>query len=179
MDANIEEIWKDVVGHEGLYQVSNHGRVKSFRDKVKGPKILSHNPGNKNDYPAFFSHGERILIHRALMIAFCPVDGYERLQVNHKDANKKNNHISNLEWTTAKGNAQHARALKIQKVLRGSEKNQSKFTESDIPKIRELSRQGLSHGQIASRYNVNRATITKILLGIRWKHVGFLIGEEL
>jgi hypothetical protein len=109
------EVWKDVIGYEGLYQISNFGRVKSFpkwmgsyysKEKILTPKVdkdgyenvgLCH-PNNKRKY---------LRINRLVASAF--IENPNNLpQVNHNDGNKKNNFADNLEWASAQENVQHA-----------------------------------------------------------------------
>lgn len=96
----MEEIWKDIAGYEGLYQVSTEGRVRSLKNKtiklLKPYKMLKRGgylevglrvPGIKKNYK----------IHRLVAEAFIPnPEGYN--EVNHKDENKENNCVNNLEW---------------------------------------------------------------------------------
>lgn len=90
------EIWKGINGYEGLYQVSNLGRVKSKRKILKpinGEYLkvgLSKNGVQKTLY-----------IHRLVAETFL---GRSNLQVNHKDENKHNNYVDNLEWISFKEN---------------------------------------------------------------------------
>lgn len=110
----MKEIWKDVVGWGGLYKVSNLGRVKSIDRKSWNGKIWYERKGKilkgcrdkdgycivslrrKNEHKTF-------KVHRLVAEAFIPnPDGYP--QVNHKDENKINNCIKNLEWCSAKYN---------------------------------------------------------------------------
>lgn len=115
-----EEIWKDIEGYEGLYQVSNLGRVKSLNRKVK------FSPGEKQEYyqrkperylspnkkeNGYFEHslykeGKRkhMYAHRLVALHFIP-NPDDLPQVNHKDENKSNNRVSNLEWITAQENS--------------------------------------------------------------------------
>ena len=105
----MEEIWKDIEGYEGLYQVSNLGRVKSLGRKVKKingkmnvcEKILK--PGIGNGYKKVSlwknNSSKMFLIHRLVALAFIPNN--ENLPiVNHKDENRLNNAVDNLEWCT-------------------------------------------------------------------------------
>lgn len=109
----MKEIWKDIVNLEGLYQVSNLGRVRSldhFRKNGAGiylqkGKILS--PQNANGYcfVRLSKNGKtrQYLIHRLVAQAFISnLEQYD--EINHKDENKQNNHVSNLEWCTHKYN---------------------------------------------------------------------------
>lgn len=113
----MEEIWKDIAGYEGLYQVSNLGRVRSYdRYVVKiHPKLLTpytfilkgkvlKNKVHDNGYLYVSLYSDKTpknhYIHRLVAMAF--VQGHDDVNnvVNHKDENKKNNHWTNLEWCT-------------------------------------------------------------------------------
>ena len=106
-DDKMEEIWKDIEGYEGLYQVSNLGRVKSF---YKEGRILK----QCIDKDGYFCVGlfknkkqNNKHVHRLVATAF--VDGYfEGAVVNHIDENKQNNLWTNLEWVTNQYNVQYS-----------------------------------------------------------------------
>ena len=99
-----QEIWKDIVGYEGLYKVSNLGRVKSLRlNKIMGTgnKRYTHLILVKNKVKKTYD------VHRLVAQAFIP-NPLNKEQVNHIDGNKQNNCVDNLEWTTIKENMKHA-----------------------------------------------------------------------
>jgi len=109
------EIWKDIAGYEGLYQVSNLGRVKSLkrnhgnsqnlRDRILTLEIA------KNGYHRtrlWIRQGvKRFSVHRLVAQAFIS-NPQQKPQVNHMDGNPRNNQASNLEWVTQSENALHA-----------------------------------------------------------------------
>lgn len=108
------EIWKDIPGYEGLYQVSNLGRIKSilFRNRqieYKRERILIPQPNGTGYLKTILSKNgifKQYLIHRLGAMAFLP--NPENLpQINHKDENKHNNKVDNLEWCTEKYNHEY------------------------------------------------------------------------
>jgi hypothetical protein len=101
------EEWRDVIGFEGFYEVSNIGRVRNYvtkkirlpyKHKGKYLKVSLHRKGFKRNYP----------VHRLVAMAFIPNE-YNKLEVNHKDLNKMNNYVDNLEWVTGEENREHYR----------------------------------------------------------------------
>lgn len=106
----MNETWKDIPGFEGSYQISDHGRLKSFKELKEG-RILS-TINNRGGYISVVlcrnNKAERSTrIHRLVAENF--LSNPENLpEVNHIDGNKQNNHITNLEWVTRKQNMAHA-----------------------------------------------------------------------
>jgi hypothetical protein len=107
----MDEIWKDIKGYEGKYQISNFGRVKSLkRDYRHKDRILKPLPKEKEYVRVHLmdkGNEEWAYVHRIVAETF--IEKKEGCDiVNHLDNNPSNNNVNNLEWTTYKGNIQHA-----------------------------------------------------------------------
>ncbi|PTI10711.1 hypothetical protein BU096_00640 [Staphylococcus xylosus] len=103
----MEEVWKDVKGYEGLYQISNLARVKSFkRSKPRILKPFINKDGYLNVELSNSISNKTMSIHRLVATAFIP-NPNNKEQVNHIDEVKTNNDLSNLEWVTQKENMNH------------------------------------------------------------------------
>ena len=123
----IEEQWLDIPGYEGLYQISNFGRVKSFY--FKKHRILKHHKVKGYSNVELYKNKKKkqFYIHRLVMENFCPIENMNVLDVNHKDEDKSNNHISNLEWMTHKDNLNYgSRAEKARMKMQGKNSSRSK-----------------------------------------------------
>ena len=116
------EIWKDIPGYEGIYAVSNFGKVKSLQRTRKGSygsirivyeKILNHKIDKDGYHIVTLSKEGKtkcIGVHRLVAQAFLP-NIYNLPMVNHKDENPSNNFVDNLEWCTAKYNNNYGTAI--------------------------------------------------------------------
>ena len=164
------ERWRNITGYNGMYKVSNYGRVMSFRFNKK--KLLK--PGRSKKYLTYAFCVNRnvkvILAHRLVAGAFIPkMEGQDF--VNHIDGDPTNNHVSNLEWVTHKENMIHAG--KMGKMSRKGEKNKnSKLTEKEVLEIRELFKEGtLNQTKIAKLFGVHKTLISLICRRKIWNHV--------
>lgn len=105
------EVWKDIEGFEGKYQVSNMGNVRSFSRWKNGNILKPGTNGSGYFYVQLVKDGRKNVIvrviHRLVAIAF--IENPDNLpEVNHIDGNKKNNNVENLEWVSRERNIQHA-----------------------------------------------------------------------
>ena len=177
----MEEIWKDIKGYEGLYQVSNLGRVRSIdrRDRLgrhfKG-RVLSQCKQRGNYlYVQLQKNGKSkpSKIHRLVAQAFIP-NPENKATVNHKYCNKGNNVVENLEWCTNLENITHA---KIHGLLKGrsnpNETNgRAKLTETQILEIRRTFVKGSREfGTVAlgKKYGVSSTQISRIAANDSWR----------
>lgn len=116
----MKEIWKDIKGYDGLYQISNLGRIKSLDRTIERSdgkkrflcgKILKLQPDKRGGYyqAVISKNSVRSVakVHRLVALYFCK--GYSKnLVVNHKDGNRQNNVYTNLEWVTQRDNIRHS-----------------------------------------------------------------------
>lgn len=177
----MEEIWKDIQGYEGIYQISNLGRVKSlsriiFRGRGKHItkdviiKIYVNNTGYYGVNLNVNKTHKSFLLHRLIAKAFIPNPNNYPC-INHIDGNPLNYSISNLEWCTYSQNTTHA--YKINRMSQtGLHNNNVKLTEKDVLSIRnEYVQNKETLISIAKKYNVYLTCIHKIVNRRTWKHI--------
>lgn len=149
--ARDDEIWKDIPGYEGIYQVSTKGRVRSFWKKE--PHILKQTlttTGYKKVELYKDKKRKTYKVHRLVALAFI-LNSENKPNINHKDGNPLNNTVENLEWCTQKENVEHAIKTGLKKVY--------KF---EIKELKELYKiYGLK--KIAKMYNTSFVPIKKTL----------------
>ena len=125
----MEEVWRDIKGFEGLYQVSNSGKVKSLNFHRENRECELKSKVTKDGYyeTALSKNGKYkyIRTHRLVAMAFCE-NPNNKNEVNHIDGNKLNNRADNLEWVTSSENQKHAYKLGLQKVSGGAILNRKK-----------------------------------------------------
>jgi len=162
------EQWRDIENYEGYYQVSNFGRVRSFHQRT----IHILKPRSAFDYfkvPLCRGKGDEKIFFVHILVAktFIPNPENKKI-VNHKDGNKKNNHVSNLEWVTQSENLKHAYKIGLLKPLHGTESPRSKLTEDDVKYIRKVYKprdRKFGAVALAKTFGVNRYTIYNIISG--------------
>jgi hypothetical protein len=169
--------WRDVVGFEGFYQINAIGgirRVKLGRGSVIG-RILK-NTNHPNGYLSVSlwrdNVGFTFLVHRLVVDAFIGTIPKDK-EVNHKDGNKKNNHVSNLEIVTRKENIAHAMNTQIINN-KGEDNVMARLTEENVSLIRQLyTKGGIRNGgpgyiSLGKQFDVHWGTIRNIIKGNTW-----------
>ena len=182
----MEEIFKPIVGYEGLYEISNLGRVKGLvkmnrcgnqhgaksfkpiRERIMKEWLLNRGSGYKAVTLVKEGVKKNLLVHRLVALTFI-YNSENKLTINHIDGNSKNNHVSNLEWCTQKENVDHARLI----LKRGSISGQgSKLTPRSVIEIKRwYATQKISQGKLGAYYGAKDNVIYGIVNNITWKNV--------
>lgn len=163
------EIWKDIKGYEGLYQVNKIGQVRKLKHEIKilAPEVMK--KGYLRVSLTKNKQRTRILIHVIVAKHFIP-NHDNKQQVNHINGIKSDNRIENLEWCTNKENCIHAVKNNLRLAVFGEEAGGSKLSEIDVIEIRNLKGK-LIKKEIAEKFNISIHTIKQIHQNISWKHL--------
>ena len=163
------ENWKPVQGYEQRYLASYSGRIKSSSTD----KVLAGGVGGTGYWQVLlYNNGKRqcFKVHRLIAIAFIP-NPKNYPVINHKDGNKLNNCVSNLEWCDMKHNNIHAYQTKLKLGPLGIKNGFCKLQEKDVIEIRQLRKQNKTLMEIAGIYNVSFQLISRISNNKNWKHL--------
>lgn len=170
----MREVFEDLKGYEDSYQISDSGRIFTKR-RLIGNQIYY----GKELVPQLTEDGylkvtlsknckcKRFYLHRLVALQF--IENPDNLpQINHKDGNKLNNEVSNLEWCTKETNQNHA--VRTGLIQRGADRPSAKLTENQVLEIYKL--KGVLKAQdIADKYGVSKNTICCILRGSKWSYL--------
>jgi hypothetical protein len=177
MAVQDSEQWKPVPGYEGLYEVSDHGRVRSLDRRVvdslgrarriRGRVLRAGLTSVGYDSVALYICGQKrtALVHRLVLSAFagpCP-SGMEGC---HDDGVRTNNRLENLRWDTHMANV--ADATRHGTQVRGERHGRTKLTEAQALEIRYSDE---SQRVVAERFGVSQQSVSDIRTGKRWAHI--------
>ncbi|WP_418583421.1 HNH endonuclease [Holdemanella porci] len=171
-------MWK-FIRDSNFYQVNEYGNIRRVSGKImrKDGKSFSIKESNvktfvsKDGYeivPLKLDIRSKLLVHRVVLEAFCPVENMINLDVNHIDGNKLNNNLNNLEWCTKHENMQHAMRIGLFNPQNrcGEKHPMCKLSSDDVEEIKRLIKSGnLTQHKIAEIYNVSDCTISEIKTG--------------
>lgn len=170
------EQWKDILGFEGLYEVSSMGELRNKATKKILKPVITH-----CGYYRFriIKNEERFnkMLHRLVCEAFIENPEQKRT-INHKDGNKLNNNIENLEWNTHSENIHHAIKLGLFHINRDPfNRHHSCLSEEQVLEIdRMIKSKEHTYKQIALMFGVHPSRIEKIKARTTWKHLFEKIG---
>lgn len=156
----MKEEWKEIKGFEGIYEVSNLGRIRRYLKPAinnlgyKHLALMKNATDEKKEY----------LLHRLVAEAFIP-NPDNLPYINHKDENPSNNHVDNLEWCTQKYNVNYGTSIERRKHKRS--KKIIQLTLDDVP-LRIFS--SLTS---TKEYGFNPAHVSSCCKGKRKSHLGY------
>lgn len=160
----------DIPGYPG-YTATKSGKVFSYKKKRKELKIHINNAGYKfvGLYCNRTKKTKSFPVHRILAMIF--IGDITGMQINHKNGNKLDNRINNLEICTASENILHSFKMGMSTINKGSECNLSKLREHQIKTIKKRILAGHKNKKIAKDYNVDPSLISHIKRGKAWAHL--------
>lgn len=150
------------IPHYPNYEINTYGII---RNKTTGKNIKWVDNGNGYQFVRLYNSdtpkGRGCLIHRLVMSTFVPTEG-QNMDVNHKDGNKSNNKLDNLEWCTKSENTRHAHSTGL---------FTNKLTIDQVKEIKERLKTAKAYSKLAREYGVRHSTIWKIANGILYDYV--------
>lgn len=169
------ERWLPVVGYEGLYEVSDLGRVRGLDRVVNARKwrgaVMNPSKVERGCFKVALSSGgrkTRFYVHRLVLTAFCrqPKSGEH---ANHIDFNPSNNRLDNLEWATPHGNMAHS--VLWGRTAHGERNNRAKLTPSAVADIRVRFAGGERQEVLANEYGITQTNVSLVCLRKTWRRV--------
>lgn len=136
--------------------------MSTFTDKDGYQRVrLTMTNGKRRNFP----------VHRLVMTMFCPIEGMMNLQVNHKNGNKFDNTLNNLEWCTCQENIEHAVRTNL-RDNKGEKNYFHKITEQDVKEIRQLYKTGnYTYRQLGKMFGLYEDHVSHIVRGLAWSHI--------
>lgn len=162
------EIWKDIPGTNGEYKISNYGKVMTAKTgRILSPAIDM--CGYERVCLFKMDRHRRYKVHRLVAITFIPnPNGKE--QVNHKDGNKRNNSVDNLEWVTHKENMRHAKATGLRE---GHQRFCNSIKKRIVATNIESGKEIIFDSILAAKKALGTCHIQEVLKGLRYEAKGY------
>lgn len=168
-DTDTTEQWKEIPGSNGRYEVSDYGRVRSW-----------YNKGGRRDTPLYnrpflskvgyvtyrinLAYGKpaNLSIHRIVMLAFV---GSSDLTVNHKNGDKTDNRLCNLEYMTHGDNIRHSYSVLNRQNARGEDAGATVLTDKQVDWLRRLATEGKTIRELMEIFAISAGHVTNLKLG--------------
>ncbi len=178
-----QEVWKSVIGYEGLYEISNYGRLKALAKIVESPdwghralkkrkeRILKCHISNgyvRVQLSINKNNTKELPVHRLVAQAFIP-NPENKLEVNHINCIKHDNRVENLEWCTSLENKKHARKMGLLKGRVGEDHPHTTLKNEQVIEI--YLNDNLSCYNLSKIYSTSQSTIVNIKRGKTWQHI--------
>jgi hypothetical protein len=168
------ERWQAIEGTSSRYFISTFGRLLTMAWKGTDQTRVMKPALDARGYPRtmIIQNGRTgtVKLHRLVALAYLP-NPLNLPQVNHKNGQKDDNRVENLEWMDGKQNVQHAFA-RTSRTMEGTKAPNSKLTEAQVLEIRAKYVPRLySSARLAKEYSMSVAAIKKILQRAHWKHI--------
>lgn len=165
------EIWQPAFGFEGIYEVSSLGRVRRLLAATGaqvGGTIKPYEQPNGYLQLSLRKAGRyiKVYVHRLVLMSFT---NERSPTVNHKNGDRADCRLTNLEWMSHSENLTHACRVLGQRI--GTKHWAAKLDPQKVRKARQLRTSGWTHQKIADHFHVSRLSITHMLIGKSWKHV--------
>lgn len=170
----MKEAWESIKGYEGIYEISNTGKVKSISREIKNKngkvfktktKILT--PIGVGKYKGVQLCNEdghkKYYVHRLVAFHFLGDPEKKDWTVNHKDGDKNNNHVMNLEWLSMADNIRHAFETGLNNHY-GENNPRCKFSDETVVELRRLYKTGdYSQAELAREFGISKMQVHRIV----------------
>jgi ribosomal protein L18 len=168
------EEWKDIKGFGNFYKISNYGRVKNEVSKILRTYLDSN--GYIQARFTYDKNKKSASVHRLVALYFLENEN-NHIEVNHKDGNKKNNNVNNLEWCSRSENLKHAYKTGLKIAPKGTQNNQSKLNEEQVKKILTDKSKNKKFTNVYKEYEhiISKGTFNSIWTRKTWKHVEYIM----
>jgi len=169
-----QEVWKTITEFPA-YSVSNLGRIRrDVKSLRKQPGIIKPikrgRPNKEYCYVELYRDNKpfRKLVHRVVVECFIGPAASRLLQVNHKNGDRNDNNLNNLEWVSASENIQHSYRVLLRRRAYGERNGSSKLKEADVRAVRAMLDRMESNVDIARKLNISPSSISAIKTGKLW-----------
>lgn len=179
----MNDVWKDIPGYDG-YQATTDGRIRAIdrvcsSGKKRHGRVLKQKTHDGYQYINF--HRVPVAVHRLVALAFIPNPESKKC-INHKDLNRANNNVDNLEWCTHSENAKHAlahgRLIHLQRghdFVRGEKNNNAKLSDELVRNLRSKISTWVEAKQYARNNGLSPSSVWRAITKKTWAHVAIAV----